>query len=143
MRRALLLLVLAVGCASAGTKKSVCESLAQVSGFDGPVYAECALDARPRIVRYPTPNVQALLTSPTPVCFSADFDIVIAGSGTALAQTATLVRTNNQRYAEELKRVLSELTYTPPKKDGRAVAALVRYEGKLMARPPSGRAPPC
>lgn len=147
MRRVLLLFPLLVGCAGASKAIPACEPLAPSFGLSELVYPACALDARPRVTASPRPDLSRLLMTAAPTCYSAEYDIVIAPSGKALPETAKLVRTTHQPYAEELKAVLANLTYSVPRKDGQAVYALVRYEGKLQARVMSGgganRAPPC
>lgn len=150
------LLVLAAACASGGSSST---GSAQQAGaprrghgrndpncpsqidstylLRGIVYRGCDVDNPAHAVQVAVrPDYQAARGES---CLNAEFEFVVGRDGTPEVETARLVRTNNSRYAESLKRLLPTLRYTPAKKDGEPVRQVVRWSYAMVAVVTSSR----
>ena len=129
-------LVAACSSATTGSSGDGCMIAAEDSVYlrQGNVYRDCAVDRRARLL---TPNVRVdYQPSSRPragtVCYFAHLQFVVNANGIPEISTASITRTNEQRFAEAALASLPSWRYEPALKDGEPVRQIVS-ERKIMA----------
>ena len=163
--RGLLLLLIALiagvvaSCASASGKRSQA-SCALAPGDSvylarGPVYRECAVEKRAKLIDGSAhPDFQPS-TPPAggQECYRADVEFVVDATGTPETETAKVLKTNHPSYAESVLRAVGRWHYAPALLNGVPVRQIVQTKAGMgvvtvvvpaggIARPPA-RPPQC
>jgi hypothetical protein len=125
-----MIVLVAAACASGGGGKSNCMPVPQALQLAGPVYRDCEVSRRAEPLTLPSIDLPKGSDGSTG-CYVAWFDVVVDTAGHILQSTAKQVRTNNQPFAEAVKRALSEVRYTPAEKGAQRVAQLVRFKASI------------
>lgn len=146
--RALILLVMVVGCAGGTRAARACPPLpTDYQTYEG-LYQTCNVDQRARVTSTPRPDFSRLepLINSNAGCYTADFTLVVDEKGVPVARSVRLVRANSQSYARAIEEMVHGLRFEPAKKDGMPVRQFYEYEAKMQYRSMSGtgsRPPPC
>ena len=75
-----------------------------------------------------------VLTNGNGACFAVELEYVVDEQGRVEAETARIVRTNNQAYAESYISVLPQLKYEPALLNGVAVRQIVEDKRGMQVR---------
>lgn len=144
----------ACASSSGGKGRAPCElARADTVYLDrGPVYRDCAVDKRARVIdRSVRPDFQPSTPPPgSDVCYRADVEFVVDATGTPEPETARVLRTNNPSYGEALLRAVTRWHYEPAVVNGMPVRQIVQEKGGVavvsrvvrageVARPPDRR----
>ena len=100
----------------------------------GPVYRDCAVDVRARIIGQrasPTDYRPTATPSRGDRCIAAEVQFVVDPQGVPEAGTARVVRADDPALGEALLRVLPQWRYSPAQKDGTAVRQIVRERSAI------------
>ena len=94
----------------------------------GPVYRDCAVDRRARLL---TTNGRPQFQPPTPplagtACYSAQIEVVVDSAGVPELETVRVVRANDPAFADAVLASLPRWRYQPALKSGVAVRQVVR-----------------
>src|SRR5260370_27158388 len=137
-----------MACATGGRRVSA--SNCQLSALDsayidgGPVYRECAVDTRARLLdsRVTSDFQPSDPRSGGQQCYSGVIAFVVDTAGAPEPQTVRVVRTNDRSFADALIRVLPRLHYQPARKNAKPVRQIVEY-GQVVSlvAVPAGQSP--
>lgn len=150
--------VACAGTGAGGARHKPCDLLTRDSAFaaSGPVFRDCAVD---RAARLQTTSIHPDYrpTTTRSMCYSADVEFVVDSVGKPESQTAVVVRTNDQAFAESVVAMLNKLRYDPALREQMHVRQIVAMHQamstvvvlvKAGSSPPPpgmppGSAPPC
>lgn len=107
----------------------------------GPVYRDCAVDRRAKLLgSLPAPNLE-LVTQPTgtPACWSAELQFVVDTAGEPEPTTVRVLRTSDPSFADAVIVTLPQWKYQPALKDGVAVRQIVRQKRTMSMQRVSAR----
>jgi TonB-like protein len=107
----------------------------------GPVYRDCAVDRRAKLLgSLPVPNLE-LVTPPTgtPACWTAEIQFVVDSAGEPELMTVRVLRTSDPSFADAVIATLPQWKYQPAVKDGVAVRQIVRQRRGLSVQRTSAR----
>ena len=145
-------------CASAsGGRKASCALAPGDTVYlaRGPVYRECAVDKRAKLIDHSArPDFQP--STPPPggqECFRAEVEFVVDATGSPETETARVLRTNHPNFAESVLRLVGRWHYEPAVLNGEPVRQIVEASYGMgvatvvvpaggVARPPA-RPPRC
>jgi hypothetical protein len=142
---ALILLTLACTSANRASGSDTCELQPRDSVFavHAPVFRDCAVTTRARLL---TTDLRPDFTPPARAgCYAVQYEFVVLPTGYADANTARLVRTNNQQLADAYLALLSRFRFEPARRDGASVAQIVGMGTEVITRvvvAPAGQRPP-
>ena len=100
----------------------------------GPVYRDCAVDVRARIIGQraaPTDYRPTATPARGDRCIVAEVQFVVDPQGVPEAGTARVVRADDPGLGEAVLRVLPQWRYSPAQKDGSAVRQIVRERSAI------------
>lgn len=154
--------LITAACASSGNnaaRRKSCVVTANDSIFAarGSVYLNCGVD---RAAHLTTTNIHpdfrpTTTGTPKSACYSADLEFVVDTMGRPETQTARVVHTNDQGYAESVLATLSAWKYDPAVLDQKPVRQIVTTHqsmasvvtvvrsGTPATRPPANAVPKC
>ena len=142
----------AAACATASTGATAHQQGCTLAPGDsvylrrGPVFRECAVE-QPAVATDRSAHPDLNISSPPPggqACYVAEMEFVVDELGTPETETATVVRTNNQEFADASLAVLSRWRYRPATLHGYPVRQIVRETQKMsvvLVRVPAGQTP--
>lgn len=139
-----LLMIAFAGCSNRAVRSASCDVLARDSVFaaTGPVYHECAVDTKAKLV---TPGPRPEFQPPArTTCYSAEIQFVVNQTGRVEEQTARVLHTNDQRFADAVLATLSAWKYEPAMLGGAPVRQIVETKqkiGEVVVRVPAGSVP--
>lgn len=139
-----------LGCASAAGRTAgqprACglESSDSLFAAGGPVYRECAVDAKAQPI---TPNSRFDFQPPRggPDCYSAEVEFVVSATGYPEMRTARVVRATERSFGDALLAAVGSWRYRPATKDGQPVRQIVverRGIQMVAVVVPAGHSPP-
>lgn len=109
----------------------------------GPVYRDCAVKTKARLLTTGVhPDFRP--TNPGNNCYSAVLEYVVNANGAPEMNTARIVRTNNQAFAESVLLILPLWTFQPAKQDDVPVRQIVVDRQSMMTKVvvvPAGSSP--
>jgi hypothetical protein len=140
----------------AASRDATCPLRSQDSTFlrGGPVYRDCAVDEKARIVMQGSrPDFRP--AQARNACYKVELEYVVGLTGIPEVETARIVHATDQQFARAVLAVVGTQTYTPARRDGQPVRQIINYQQAMTTivavvpagttpRPPSaaGR-PPC
>ncbi len=130
------IVVITTACASSGggapSARSSCALLPGDSVFaaHAPVFRDCAVTTKARVL---STSVHAEFT-PTGAasCDSAEYEFVVTPGGLVDVETARLVKSNDQQFADAVRLVRARLKYEPATRDGAPVAQIADFKQAMQ-----------
>jgi hypothetical protein len=122
------LVVITAACASGGAR-SRCTPVTGEFLSAGMAYRDCEVTFRAEMST--APRVSPPMRMAANTCVSAWYDFIVDTTGHVVEHTAKLIKTNNQPWAEAVKRQLGEARYRPAMKGNKKVQQLVRWKADL------------
>jgi hypothetical protein len=128
MRRSLIVIMVAImtGCASSARPKTptpcVLPAADSVFAITSPLYPACAVERQ--ALRLETNVHPDFPMTGRSGCISADVEVVVDSLGRPEAQTARIVRSNNQTFGEAVLAIVPLWRFTPAICDNRPVRQL-------------------
>ena len=139
--------------ATAGGPRTACLLAPADSVYlrSGPVYRECAVDQRARLLGSP-PRPDFRPPAGGKACYTAELEFVVDTAGVPQMDTVKVIRTNDQSYVDAILRLLPTWRYEAARLNGVPVRQIIRASQGMAARlvvapvgqrPSPGRPPVC